>query len=387
MKRIYLDYAATTPVDPEVVKAMTPYFTESFGNPSAVYACAQENRAAVEAARKQIARAIGAQTEEIIFTSGGTEGDNMAIKGVAWANQKRGNHIITTVIEHHAVHESCRFLSQQGFDITYLPVDEYGLVDPQAVKRAITPKTILISVMHANNEIGTIQPIAEIGQIAREAGVYLHTDAVQTLGHIPVNVEELKVDLLAVSAHKLYGPKGVGFIYARQGTRLTPFMHGGGQERGRRAGTENVPGIVGLGKAVELATNDLGQEIERQSRLRDGFINTLAAQITGLQLNGHLTKRLPNNINLSVDYVEGEAVLMYLDLQGICASTGSACNSTANEPSHVLTALGISPVQAHCSLRFTLGKWTTEADIAQVLRVLPPVIARLREMSPLAPTG
>jgi cysteine desulfurase len=387
MKRIYLDYAATTPTDPEVVKAMTPYYTESFGNPSAVYACAQENRVAVEAARKQIARAIGAQAEEIIFTSGGTEGDNMAVKGVAGANQKRGNHIITTTIEHHAVHESCRFLSPQGFDITYLPVDEYGLVDPQAVKKAITSKTILISVMHANNEIGTIQPIAEIGQIAREAEVYLHTDAVQTLGHIPVNVEDLRVDLLTVSGHKLYGPKGVGFLYVRQGTRLTPFMHGGGQERGRRAGTENVPGIVGLGKAVELATNNLGPEMERQSRLRDGFISSLGTQIEGLQLHGHPTKRLPNNINFSVDYVEGEAILLYLDSQGICASTGSACNSTTSEPSHVLTALGISPVQAHCSLRFTLGKWTNEADIARVLHILPPIIARLREMSPLASAG
>jgi cysteine desulfurase len=384
MKRIYLDYAATTPTDPVVVRAMEPYFSEHFGNPSAVYACGQETRAAIEAARGVIAKAIGGRPGEIIFTSGGTEADNTALKGVALASRGRGNHIITTRVEHHAILESCHTLEKQGFETTYLPTDGYGLVDPEAVKRAITPRTVLISVMHANNEVGTIQPLAAIGQIARAAGVPLHTDAVQTVGHLPIDVDGLRLDLLSCSAHKLYGPKGVGFLYVRQGTRLTPFMDGGAQENGRRAGTENVPGIIGLAKAVDLATANLGQEAARQTVLRDHFIEGLSARIPNVHLNGHPTRRLPNNINVTIDYVEGEAMLLYLDQAGICASTGSACSSGSGEPSHVLAALGIPPEQAHCSLRFTLGKWTTDEDISYALEVVPAVVAKLRAMSPLA---
>ncbi len=382
MKRIYLDYAATTPTDPAVVRAMEPYFTESFGNPSAVYACGQETRTAVERARAGVAAAIGARPEEIIFTSGGTEADNTALKSVALAS-RHGNHLITSRIEHHAILESCHALEKLGFSVTYLPVDKDGLIDPEDVKKAMRPETILISVMHANNEVGTIQPLREIGRVAREAGVPLHTDAVQTVGHLPINVEELGASLLSCSAHKLYGPKGVGFLYVRQGTRLAPFMDGGAQEHGRRAGTENVPGIVGLAKAVELATANLPEEMARQTALRDGLIQGLTTRIERVHLNGHPTRRLPNNVNVTVDFVEGEALLLNLDLEGICAATGSACSSGSGEPSHVLSALGIPPEQAHCSLRFTLGKWTTEADIARLLEVMPPIVNKLRAMSPL----
>ncbi|MFW6102154.1 MAG: cysteine desulfurase family protein, partial [Chloroflexota bacterium] len=303
-KPIYLDHAATTPTHPEVVKAMLPYFTDAFGNPSSIYSYGQEARVAVEEARTKVAEFIGARSEEIIFTGGGTEADNFALKGVAYANERKGNHIITTSIEHHAVMEVCRFLERRGFKITYLPVDEYGLVDPDDVKRAITAKTILISVMHANNQVGTIEPVEEIGKIAREAGVYFHTDAVQTLGHIPVNVDKLKVDLLAISAHKFYGPKGVGVLYVRKGTKLVSLMHGGEQEKRRRAGTENVPAIVGLGKAVELAGQEMGKEAERQAYLRDNLIKGLEEKIDNIRLNGHPTRRLPNNVNVSVDFVE-----------------------------------------------------------------------------------
>jgi len=383
MKRIYLDYAATTPTDPEVVKAMLPYFNHSFGNPSSLYSYGQENKVALDAARKTVADAIGAQSDEIIFTSGGTEADNSALCGVAWANREKGNHIITTAVEHHAVLETCHFLSQNGFDVTYLPVDAKGLVDPDDIKKALTPKTVLISVMHANNEVGSIQPVAEIGRIARERGIYFHSDAVQTVGHIPVEVNRMGVDLLSVSAHKLYGPKGVGMLYVRKGTRIAPYMHGGGQEKGRRAGTENVAGIVGLAKAIELAMPNLDDEAERQTALRDRLIDELLGSIERIQLNGHRTQRLPNNVNVSIDYVEGESMLLNLDLEGVCVSTGSACSSTSHEPSHVLTALGLPPEKAHCSLRFTLGKWTTDADIDRVLELMPPMVARLRAMSPL----
>jgi cysteine desulfurase len=386
MRRIYLDHAATTPTRPEVVKAMLPYFTDAFGNPSSIYSYGQEARGAVEEARTKVAELIGARSEEIIFTSGGTEADNFALKGVAYANEHKGNHIITTSIEHHAVLEVCKFLGRRGFKITYLPVDEYGLVDPQDAKRAITDKTILISVMHANNEVGTIEPVEEIGKIAREAGVYFHTDAVQTVGHIPVNVDELKVDLLAISAHKFYGPKGVGALYARKGTKLVSLMHGGEQEKRRRAGTENVPAIVGLGKAVELAGQEMGKEAERLAYLRDKLIKGLVEKIDHIRLNGHPTRRLPNNVNVSVDFVEGESMLLHLDLEGICASTGSACSSASLEPSHVLLALGVPPEQAHGSLRFTLGRENTEADVERVLEVLPGIVARLRAMSPLLKT-
>jgi cysteine desulfurase len=383
MRRVYLDHAATTPTHPEVAKAMLPYFTDAFGNPSSIYSCGREARAAVEEARTKVAELIGARSEEVIFTGGGTEADNHALKGVAYANERKGNHIITTSIEHNAVLEVCKFLERRGFKITYLPVDEYGLVAPDDVKRAITGKTILISVMHANNEVGTIEPVEEIGKIAREAGVYFHTDAVQTVGHIPVNVDKLKADLLAISAHKFYGPKGVGALYVREGTKLVSFMHGGGQEKKCRAGTENVPAIVGLGKAVELAGQEVGKEAERLAHLRDKLIKGLLETIDHIRLNGHPTRRLPNNVNVTVDFVEGESLLLSLDSEGICTSTGSACGMASPEPSHVLLALGIPPEQAHGSLRFTLGRENTETDMERVLEVLPGIVARLRAISPL----
>ena len=383
MERIYLDYAATTPTHPEVVRAMLPHFTDTFGNPSSIYSYGQEAKGAVEEARVKVASLINARDEEIVFTSGGTEADNFAIKGVAFANESRGNHIITSSIEHHAVIETCKFLERRGFKVTYLPVDEYGLVDLDDVRKAITDKTILISVMHANNEMGTIEPIAEIDKIAKEAGVYFHTDAVQAVGHIPVDVDELGVDLLSMSAHKLYGPKGVGALYIRKGTKLTPFMHGGEQERRRRASTENVPGIVGFGKAAELAQQEMSEEAERLTCLRDRLVKGLLERIDHTRLNGHPIMRLPNNVNVSVDYVEGESMILNLDLEGICASTGSACSSSSLEPSHVLLAMGLSHELAHGSLRFSLGKWTTEEEIERVLDILPRIVAKLRAMSPL----
>ena len=387
MKQIYLDYAATTPTHPEVAKAMAPYFTDAFGNPSTLYSYGQEAKGAIEEARVKVAGLIGAQDEEIVFTSGGTEADNFALKGVAYANEKRGNHIITTPIEHHAVIETCKFLERRGFRVTYLPVDGYGLVDPDDARRAITDKTILISVMHANNEIGIIEPIAEIGRIAKEAGIYFHTDAVQTAGHIPVDVNKLGVDLLSMSSHKIYGPKGTGALYIRKGTKLLALMHGGEQERRRRAGTENIPAIVGLGKAVELARQEMSGEVVRLTYLRDQLIKGLLKRIDHIHLNGHSQTRLPNNVNVSVDFVEGESMVLNLDLEGICASTGSACSSSSLEPSHALLATGLSPEQAHGSLRLTLGKWTTEEEISRVLEVLPQIVAKLRAMSPLLKVG
>lgn len=386
MRSIYLDHAATTPTRPEVVKSMLPYFTDAFGNPSSIHSQGQEAKGAVEEARTKVAELIGARSEEIVFTSGGTEADNYALKGVAYANKHKGNHIITTSIEHHAVLEVCKFLGRRGFRITYLPVDKYGLVYPDDVRKAITDKTILISVMHANNEVGTIEPVEEIGRIAREAGVYFHSDAVQTVGHIPVNVDKLKVDLLSISAHKLYGPKGAGVLYIRKGTKLVSLIHGGEHEKRRRAGTENVPAIVGLGKAVELAGQEIGREAERLAYLRDKLIEGLREKIDHTRLNGHPTRRLSNNVNVSIDFVEGESMLLNLDLEGICASTGSACSSASLEPSHVLLALGLLAEQAHGSLRFTLGRENTEADIERVLEVLPGIVAKLRAMSPLLKT-
>jgi cysteine desulfurase len=383
MKRIYLDYAATTPTHPEVVKVMLPYFAEAFGNPSSIHYYGQEAKGAIEEARTEVANLIGARSEEIIFTSGGTEADNFALKGVAFANENRGNHIITTSIEHPAVMETARFLERRGFKVTYLPVDRYGLVDPDDVRKAITSKTVLISVMHANNEVGTIEPIAEIGKITQETGIYFHTDAVQTVGHIPVDVNELGIDLLAMSAHKLYGPKGIGALYIRKGAKLVSLMHGGEQERKRRASTENVPGIIGFGKAVEIARQEMSKEAERLTYLRNQLINGLLERIDHTRLNGHPTIRLSNNVNISVDFVEGESMLLNLDLEGICASTGSACSSQSLEPSHVLLAMGLSHEQAHGSLRFSLGKWTTEEEIKRVLDVLPRIVAKLRTMSPL----
>ena len=386
MRRTYLDHAATTPTHPEVVKAMLPYFAEAFGNPSSIYSYGQEAKEAVQEARARVAELIGARSEEIVFTGGGTEADNLAVKGVAYANERKGNHIITTSLEHHAVLEVCKFLERRGHKITYLPVDKYGLVDPDDVKKAITAKTVLISVMHANNEVGTIEPLEEIGAVAGEAGVYFHTDAVQTVGHIPVNVDKLRADLLVISGHKFYGPKGVGALYVRKGTRLASLTQGGEQEKRRRAGTENVPAIAGLGKAAELAGQQISKEAEQLTHLRDKLIRGLPERIDHTRLNGHPTRRLPNNVNVSVDFVEGESMLLNLDLEGICASTGSACTSSNVEPSHVLLALGIPPEQAHCSLRFTLGRGNTEEDVERVLDVLPRVVAKLRAMSPLPKT-
>jgi cysteine desulfurase len=383
MERIYLDYAATTPAHPEVVKTMVPYFTEGFGNPSSIYACGQEAKKALENARTNVAGLLGARDDEIVFTGGGSEADNYAIKGVAFANEDKGNHIITSRIEHHAVLETCHFLEKRGYQVTYLPVDEYGLVSREALRRAITGKTVLVSIMHANNEIGTVQPLAELSKITREAGVYLHTDAVQSVGHIPTNVDELGVDMLSLSAHKLYGPKGVGALYVRKGTRLVSLIHGGGQERGRRSGTENVPGIVGLGKAAEIASREMDEEARRVTALRDKLISSLLQGIEHTRLNGHPQQRLPNNVNVSISFVEGESMLLNLDFEGICASTGSACSSGSLEPSHVLLSLGLSHEQAHGSLRLSLGKWTREEEIDRILEVLPRIVSKLRAMSPL----
>lgn len=384
MKRIYLDHAATTAVNPEIVQAMLPYFTERFGNASTLYSYGQEARDAMEEARGKIALFVGAKKpQEIVFTSGGTESDNFAICGIAWANQKKGNHIITSSIEHHAVLNTCRFMEKMGFKVTYLPVDSYGLVDPDDVRKAISPKTILISIMHANNEVGTIEPISEISGIAREKEIYFHTDAVQSLGHIPVNVDELQVDLLSASAHKLYGPKGIGLLYVRKGTKIEPLLHGGDQENRRRASTENVAGIVGFGKACELAGRDMEGEGRRLSFLRDKLIKGILGKIQFSQLNGHPTRRLPGNVNVSVKYVEGESMLLKLNAKGICASSGSACTSSILEPSHVLTAMGIPPDVAHSSLRFSLGRENTEADVDYVLEELPDIVNGLRLMSPL----
>jgi len=384
MKHIYLDYAATTPVHPEVMKAMTPYYNDLYGNPSAIHHLGQESRIAIEQTRSSIAKLINSRDEEIIFTGSGTEADNFALKGLAIANGEKGNHIITSTIEHHAVLETCDFLEKQGCSVTYLKVDKHGLVDPDDVKKAITNKTIIISIMHANNEIGTIEPISEIGKIAKEADVYFHTDAVQTTGHVPIDVNKMNVDLLSMSAHKLYGPKGVGVLYIRKGIKITPFIHGGRQETGKRASTENVPGIVGLGKATEIARQEMAEEAIRITALRQRLIEGIQANIEDIILNGHPTTRLPNNVNIIVDFVDGEAMLLLLDQKGVCVSTGSACSSADLGASHVLLALGLSAYQAHGSLRFSLGKWTTEEDIDYVLEVLPQIVTRLRAMSPLA---
>ena len=383
MKRIYLDYAATTPMRSEVVEAMLPYFTEVFGNPSTIYSYGQEAKEAIEESRSKIARLIKAQEEEIVFTGSGTEADNLALTGIIYASEGKKDHIITSAVEHHAVSETTKFLEKRRYKISYLPVDEYGLVNPDDVKKALTAKTVLISVMHANNEVGTIEPIKEIGRIAREAKVYFHTDAVQAVGHIGVDVKELGVDLLSISAHKLYGPKGVGALYIRKGTRIAPLMHGGEQEKRRRAGTENVPGIVGLGVAAELALEEIEEEAGRLRQLRDRLVEGLKERIKHIHFNGHPVKRLPNNVNICVEYVEGESMVLNLDLEGICVSTGSACTSSNLEPSHVLSSMGLPPELAHGSLRFTLGKWTTNEDIDRVLEVLPRIVAKLRAMSPL----
>ncbi len=383
MKRIYMDHAATTPTDPEVVRAMLPFWTDVFGNPSSVHQEGREAGRAVEEARSTVAEVLGARPEEIVFTAGGTESDNLALKGVAEAKKERGRHIITSKVEHHAVLETCRFLEGKGFHVTYLDVDGRGRVEPEAVERAITDETILVSIMHANNEIGTIQPIATIGRIVRERGIVFHTDAVQTAGHLATRVDELDVDLLSLSAHKFYGPKGVGALYIRKGTKIAPFLHGGEQERRRRASTHNVPGIVGLGRAIALAEARREEEGPRMTALRDRLIAGIVGGIGHTVLNGDPRGRLPNNVSVAIAFVEGESLVLSLDMEGIACATGSACTSQSLEPSHVLIGIGLTHELAHGTLRFSLGRHTTEEDVDHVLAVLPGIVARLRAMSPL----
>ena len=382
MRSIYLDHAATTPVQPEVLAAMLQYFRPLYGNASSVHGFGRQARIAIDKARETVAKAIGAQPNEIYFTSGGTESDNIALMGVAEAQRDKGRHIITSSIEHHAILDTCAYLEKAGFEVTYLPVNADGLVSLTDVNAAIRPDTILISIGHANNEVGTIQPIAEIGAIAKAHGVYLHTDAVQSFGTLPIDVNEMQIDLLSLSGHKIYGPKGIGALYVRRGTRVHPIQHGGGQERKLRPGTENVPGIVGLAKAVELAMQEMAARTEHMTRLRDKLIAGLMA-VPEVKLNGHPEKRLPGNVNVSVKYVEGESLILSLDLRGIAVSSGSACTSGSLDPSHVLIAMGLDHLQAHGSLRLTLGRDTSEADIDYVIEVFPQVVEKLRAMSPL----
>ncbi|MDD2486083.1 MAG: cysteine desulfurase NifS [bacterium] len=383
MRPIYMDYAATTPVRPEVLEIMTPYFSDLFGNPSSLHSFGREARAALIEARGGVAAAFGVTPEEIYFTSGGTESDNAAIKGVAYANRNKGKHIITSRVEHPAIISTCKFLKKEGFEITYLPVDAAGVVDPEDVRRALRKDTVLVTIMFANNEVGTIEPIEEIGLIAAEAGVYFHTDAVQAVGSVPIDLSRLKVDLLSSSAHKFYGPKGVGILFMRKGTRFVPLMHGGEQENRRRAGTENVAGAVGYAAALRLALEEMDERNARLISMRDRLIAGITERIKYSRLNGHPTRRLPNNINVTIDYIEGESMLLNLDLKGIAASTGSACSSGSLEPSHVLLAMGCKHEEAHGSLRFTLGRHNTDEDVDYVLDVLPEIVAKLRAMSPL----
>ncbi len=389
-KLIYMDNAATTPVRPEVVRAMMPFFSDYFGNASSIYELAQQSRGSVDDARRAVARSLGCRASEIVFTSGGTESDNAALKGVAFALRNVGNHIITTAIEHHAVLHACHQLEQFGFEITYLPVDEYGLVEPDDVATAVTGRTILVSVMMANNEIGTIQPISEIAStVARAAErfgrkIYMHTDAVQAVGAIEVNTRRLGVDLLSLSAHKLGGPKGVGALYIRRGTPFEPLIMGGGQERDRRSGTENVPGIVGLAEAMRLADAEREQASSHIMKLRDRLIHGIQERMEGVRLNGHPAKRLPNNVNVSFENVEGEPILLGLDFAGICASSGSACSSASLEPSHVLTAIGLPADLAQGSLRITVGKDNTDEEVDYLLETLADLVNRLRAMPSLS---
>ncbi len=383
MNQIYLDHSATTKLKKEVLDTILPFLTEQYGNPSTIYTLGREAKKAIDSAREQVAKAINAQPNEIYFTSSGTESDNWAIKGVAYANKQKGKHIITSNIEHHAVLHTCEFLEKEGLEITYVPVDNEGILDLEQLKKAIRPDTILISVMLANNEIGTIQPIKEISQLAKEHGIYLHTDAVQAIGSIPVDVNDLGVDLLSLSGHKIYGPKGVGVLYVKTGTKISPFIHGGGQERGKRAGTENVANIVGIGKAIELATQDIQAYSTHLQELRDMTIEEILKTIPHSRLNGHREKRLPGNVNISFEYIEGESILLMLDSKGISASSGSACTSGSLDPSHVLLAIGLPHEIAHGSLRLTFGEENTKDDVKYLLEVLPPIIERLRAMSPL----
>ncbi len=385
MRRVYFDHSGTTPVDPAVAEEMYRYLTgENFGNPSSVHYYGLQIKKRVAEARDKLAQALGAGSGEIVFTSGGTESDNMAIHGAAYTNRNRGNHVITSAVEHHAVLNTVKALGKQGFDITILPVDRYGMVSLDDVAAAVTDKTTVISIMHANNEVGTIMPVAEIGKLARERKILFHVDAVQSFGKIPVLVDEIGADLLSISGHKIYGPKGVGALYIRKGARWRQSLfHGGAQERLRRAGTENIPGIMGLAKAVELVTANMEQESARLKSLRDKLIKELTGRFEHVSLSGHPTMRLPNHASFLFKYIEGESMLLSLDLKGIAASTGSACTSGSLEPSHVLLAMGVPPEDAHGSLRLTLGKDNTEEDVDYFLDVMGPIVEKLRDMSPL----
>ena len=380
---IYLDNAATTKVAPEVVEAMLPYFTENYGNPSSVYGFAAKNKEAITKQREIIANALGASKEEIYFTAGGSESDNWALKATAEAYKTKGNHIITTKIEHHAILQTAEYLAKQGYEITFLDVDEDGMVKIDELKAAIRPTTILISVMFANNEIGTIQPIREIGAIAKENGILFHTDAVQAFGQVPINVDDYHIDMLSASGHKLNGPKGIGFLYIRKGLKLRSFVHGGGQERKRRAGTENVPGIIGIGTATDRAMRTMKERTARETELRDYLIERILDEVPYTRLNGHPSKRLPNNTNFSFRFIEGESLLIMLDMKGICGSSGSACTSGSLDPSHVLLAIGLPHEIAHGSLRLTLSEDTTKEEIDYVVESVKEIVARLRSMSPL----
>ena len=384
MKPIYFDHAATTPTRPEVVEAMLPYYREKWGNPSSLHSSGQEAAQAMGKAREEVAALLGALPEEMVFTGSGTEADNQALIGISVAREKKGNHIITSTIEHHAVLHTAQFLEKRGCDVTYLPVDSQGLVDPEDVRKAITERTILVSIMHGNNEIGTVEPIAEIGAVCREKEVLFHTDAVQTVGHVPVDVREMNVDLLSLSAHKLYGPKGVGALFVRKGVRIAPLIHGGGHERGRRSSTENVPGIVGLGEAARLAGEEMEWEREHCSGLRDRLIEGVLKSVPESMLTGHPTRRLPNNASFCVRYIEGESMLLNLDFEGIAASSGSACTSGSLEASHVLLALGLAHDVAHGSLRLSAGRGNTTEEVDRFLEVFPPIVEKLRAMSPIS---
>lgn len=385
MRKVYLDNAATTALSPKVLEEMMPYLTDTYGNASSPHSFGQTARIGVEHAREQVARAINADPSEIVFTGCGTESDNTVLFGVAERYAKKGDHIITTNVEHHAILHSCAALEKKGIKVTYLPVDKDGLVTPEQVRDAITDKTILVSVMFANNEVGTIMPIPEIAAVCHEKGVLFHTDAVQAAGHIPIDVKAMGIDMLSISGHKFHGPKGVGVLYERKGIRLPSYIIGGEQEKGRRAGTENVAGIVGLGEALELAVTNMSETSARMTRMRDRLIEGIEATIPEVKLNGHRTKRLPNNVNFSIKYIEGESILLMLDMAGIAASSGSACTSGSLDPSHVLLALGLTHEVAHGSVRMTLGDDTTDEDIDYVLETLPKVAHRLRAMSPISP--
>ncbi|AHM56544.1 cysteine desulfurase IscS [Peptoclostridium acidaminophilum DSM 3953] len=383
-KRIYMDYAATTPIKKEVVDAMMPYLTEHFGNPSSVHGFGRDVKKVIDESRDKIAKAVNAKPEEIFFTGGGSESDNMAIKGIAFAYKDKGNHIITSKIEHHAVLHTCEYLEKNhGFEVTYLDVDKDGIISLEELRAAIKDNTVLITIMQANNEIGTVQPVKEIAQIASEKGVFFHTDAVQALGNIEIDVKDLGVDLMSFTAHKIYGPKGIGALYMRKGIKLHPLIHGGSQERKKRAGTENVAGIVAFAKAVELATKDVAGHAKEQSQLRDHLIDSVLSRIPYARLNGHRQKRLPGNANFCFEFIEGEAILLSLDLLGVAASSGSACTSGSLDPSHVLMALGLPHEIAHGSLRLTIGDMTTKEDIDFVVDNLEKIVVRLRELSPL----